>query len=197
MAEEEKKNGLDALRKKGRLLPEQQFKNLLHDAGPSVLSDLRKTMTALNLRIEGIRMRIELYETMVSEQQFNLRPDSRHANKIKASIKGLKIIQRNYMELKARIYQSVDEILSDHDSDYRKLFRAFFIDGVSKEEIARQANTNKSVVQARIYSMYSDFYDNDGINPGVRKNSLKRRKMQARAEEARVWKASHSQSTGK
>lgn len=195
MAEEEKKTEGEH---RNFELPELQLSRLLYDAGSSAVADLRKTVTALNLRIEGIKRRIELYETVLAESEFYLRkPTASKLNKIKASVKGLKIVQRNYMELKERIYQSMDGVLHDHDSEYRKLFRAFFIDGLSMPEIAKQAGTNKVTVQTRIYEMYCDFYDNDGISPNWRQFNVDRRKMQERAKWARTWKASHSRSTGK
>lgn len=198
MAEEEKKTGEETPKKKGRLLPEMRFNTLLYDAGSSAVADLRKTVTALNLRIEGIKRRIELYETVLAEGEFNIRkPMKKNTEKIKACIRGLKIVQRNYMELKERIYQSMDEVLHDHDSEYRKLFRAYFIDGVSSKKIAEQAGTDHGTVLNRIFTMYCDFYDNDGINPSWRQMGIDRKRMQERARWAKTWKASHSRSTGK
>lgn len=195
MAEEEKKTKGEH---RNFELPELPLSRLLYDAGSSAVADLRKTVTAINLRIEGIKRRIELYEAVLAEQEFYLRkPTARKINQIKASVKGLKIVQRNYMELKERVYQSMDGVLHDHDSEYRKLFRAFFIDGMSIKEIAKQTGTNFAAVQRRVYGMYCDFFDNDGINPTWRQVLADRRKMQGRAREAVKWKALHSRSTRK
>lgn len=171
---------------------------LLFKHGPSVLGDLRKTMTAIGLRIKATKMRIEFYQDIIAENKIHAKGNSKSVKKIETCIKGLQIALRNYIELRERMYRMADEVMRDKDSEYRKLFKAFFMDGMSRGDICKMSGASPKLVQSRIYDMYCDFYDNDGIRPDQRQRRLGRIAMKKRVrEEQEKCKALHSQSTGK
>lgn len=117
-------------------------------------------------------------------------------------VKGLKETEEAVDNLRDRFSDLEDEVDQMYinyfyDSKKARKLRGFFIDGMSIQAIAKQTGTNFAAVQRRVYGMYCDFYDNDGINPTWRQVLADRRKMQGRAKEAVKWKTLHSQSTGK
>lgn len=180
------------------LTNEASIDHLLFKHGPSVLGDLRKTMRAINLRIKSVQMRIEFYQDVIAENEVHVARSPKAMKKVETCIRGLQICLRNYMELRERMYRMADEVLRDKDSDYRKLFKAHFMDGMSKKDICKMSGATPQLVTKRIYNMYCDFYDNDGIRPDSRQKYLEKKAMYKRIrEEQKKCKASHSQSTEK
>ena len=180
------------------LTNEASIDHLLFKHGPSVLGDLRKTMRAIDLRIRSVQMRIEFYQDVIAENEVHATRSPKSMKRVEACIKGLQIALRNYMELRERMYRMADEVMRDKDSEYRKLFKAHFMDGMSKKDLCKMSGATTQLVQKRIYNMYCDFYDNDGINPINHQRYLERKAMWKRTREEREkCKASHSQSTEK
>lgn len=126
----------------------------------------QQLIKALNTRIVYLETTIEYYQARLTELQTSARRNSPYSKgnyeKMSALIVRHQSLIDYYKSLRDKVYAQADFVTRNETEDYRKVFKAIFLDGLKVKEICMMFGMTTSRVKAIIkkiqYQMFDERY---------------------------------------